>query len=218
MCTGKSSPLDCIKQLLRETFSDSPPAVIRNRKPPWEKENTEEPGDTLRQELREKRSTLLEKAEERWQKKYDGSVKGNMFREIAPDAKCTIKLSKLPLAAFLRNSPRLILSKLVQFRSGHALVGAWFRRMDIQSAEHACACGELESIPHILCHCVLREDIRYILRDSYASLEEKVLLGTFKGLVAVAKFIAEDSKRQSQASHSGASDPHSSQLVGGLST
>jgi hypothetical protein len=46
---------------LRETFSDSPPAVIRNTKPPWEKENTEEPGDTLRQELREKRSTLLEK-------------------------------------------------------------------------------------------------------------------------------------------------------------
>ena len=103
---------------------DSPPAAIRNRKPPWEKENTEEPGDTLRQELREKRSTLLEKAEERWQKKYDGSVKGNRFREIAPDAKCTIKLSKLPLAAFLRNSPRLIMSKLVQFRSGHALVGA----------------------------------------------------------------------------------------------
>ena len=155
------------KELLRETFSDSPPAVIRNRKPPWEKENTEEPGDTLRQELREKRSTLLEKAEERWQKKYDGSVKGNRFREIAPDAKCTIKLSKLPLAAFLRNSPRLILSKLVQFRSGHALVGAWFRRMDIQSAEHACACGELESIPHILCHCVLREDI----------------LGTFYGIL-----------------------------------
>jgi hypothetical protein len=58
----------------------------------------------------------------------------------------------------------------------------------------------------------------YILRDSCASLEEKVPLGTFKGLVAVAKFITEDSKRQSQASHSGALDPHSSQLVGGLST
>jgi hypothetical protein len=70
--------------------------------------------------------------------------------------------------------------------------------MDIQYAEHACACGELESIPHILCHCVLRDDIRYILRDSCASLEEKVLLGTFKGLTtAVAKFIAEESKRQS---------------------
>jgi hypothetical protein len=52
-CTGKSSPLDCIKGLLREVFPDSPPAVSRNRKPPWEKENTEEPGDTLLQELRE---------------------------------------------------------------------------------------------------------------------------------------------------------------------
>jgi hypothetical protein len=83
-------------------------------------------------------------------------------------------------------------------------VGAWFRKMDIQSAEHACACGELESIPHILCHSVLREDIRYILRDSCGSLDEKVLSGTFKGLVAVAKFIAEDSKRRSQASPSGA--------------
>jgi hypothetical protein len=148
--------------------------------------------------------SLFQRAEENRQEKYDGSVKGHRFREIAPDTKCTIKLSKLPLAAFLRNSPRLILSKLVQFRSGHELVGPWFRRMDIQSAEHACACGELESIPHILCYCVLREDIRYISRDSCASLEEKVLLGTVKGLVAVAKFIAEDSKRQSQASHSGA--------------
>jgi hypothetical protein len=85
----------------------------------------------------------------------------------------------------------------------HALLGAWFRRMDmdIQSAEHACACGELESIPHILCHCV---NIRYIT-ESCASLEEKVLLRTFKGLTAVAKFIAEDSKRWSQARHSGAS-------------
>jgi hypothetical protein len=190
------------KELLRETFSDSPPDVIRNRKTPWETENTEEPGDTLRQELREKRSTLLEKAEERWQKKYDGSVKGNRFREIAPDAKYTIKLSKLPLAAFLRNSPRLILSKLVQFRSGHALMGAWF----LKHGHPICGTclRELESISHILCHCVLREDIRYILQDSCASLEEKVLLGTFKGLTAVAKFIAEESKRQSQASHSGA--------------
>jgi hypothetical protein len=66
--------------------------------------------------------------------------------------------------------------------------------MGIQSAEHACACGELESIPHILCHCVLREDIRYILRDSCASLGEKVLLGTFEGLTAVAKLISKNSK------------------------
>jgi hypothetical protein len=57
----------------------------------------------------------------------------------------------------------------------------------------------------------------YGILDSCASLEEKVLLGIFKGLIAVAKFIAEDSKRQSQASHSGALDPHSSQLDGGLS-
>jgi hypothetical protein len=78
--------------------------------------------------------------------------------------------------------------------------------MGIQSSEHAWAGGELESIRHILRHCVLREDIRYILRDSCASLEEQVLLGTFKGLTAVAKFIAEDSKRQSQASHSKALD------------
>jgi hypothetical protein len=46
-----------------------------------------------------------------------------------------------------------------------------------------------------------------------ATLEEKVLLETFKGLTAVAKFVAEDSKQQSLVSHSGVLDPHSSQLV-----
>jgi hypothetical protein len=53
-------------------------------------------------------------------------------------------------------------------------VDAWFRKMGSQSAERACVCGELESIRHILDHCVLREDIRNILRHSFASLEEKI--------------------------------------------
>jgi hypothetical protein len=48
------------------------------------------------------------------------------------------------------------------------------QRMAVQSAEHHRDCGELESMPNILFNCVHREDIRYVLRDSCTSLEEKI--------------------------------------------
>ena len=99
---------------------------------------------------------------------------------------------------------------------GHALVGAWFKRMNIQDAEHECSCGELESISHILFSWELKEGIRHTLRDASASLEEKYLLGSVKGLKAVAKFLSEDSTRH-QVSQSGALDPQSSQHDEGLS-
>jgi hypothetical protein len=54
----------------------------------------------------ENRNALLQNAVEKLQKKYDGNVKGNRFRELVPDTKCTIQLSKLPLAAFLRETRR----------------------------------------------------------------------------------------------------------------
>ena len=55
----------------------------------------------------------------------------------------------------------LVLSKIVQFRTGHALVGAWSQFMDVQPS-YEWSCGELESIPNILKDCVLREHIRDI--------------------------------------------------------
>jgi len=85
--------------------------------------------------------------------------------------------------------------------------------MGIQSAEHHLACESWSTFLISLSNVTLREDIRYILRDSCTSLEEKVLvlLRTIKGLTAMVKFLTEDSKR-CQPNHAGASDPQSSQL------
>jgi hypothetical protein len=81
-------------------------------------------------------------------------------------------VNKLPLVKYLRSSPRHVLSRIVQFRNGHALVGEWFQRLNIQVA-YECSCGHLESISHILKECVLREHIRDILRRVSPSLEEQ---------------------------------------------
>jgi hypothetical protein len=82
-------------------------------------------------EFQEKRNAVIQRAMEQWQHKYGISDKGSRFRELVSDATCTIKLSKLPLAALLQETSRLILSKLVQFQSRHELVGAWFQCMGI---------------------------------------------------------------------------------------
>jgi hypothetical protein len=84
-------------------------------------------------------------------------------------------------------------------------VGAWFQRLNIQTLND-CSCEELESIPHILKDCVLREHIHDILRKVSA-----------EGLKAMAEFVASDSTRR-LGDHAGASDPHSGQPGGGLST
>jgi hypothetical protein len=159
----------------------------------------------------------LRKQKKDGKKNYDGNVKRNRFREIAPDAKCTIKLSKLPLAAFLRNSPILILSKLVQFRSGHVLVVAWIQRMGIQSAEHHRICRELELIPHITSAFVPFERILHTSRETLVPLMRKrFFLETIKLFAAVAKLLTEDSMR-SQAIGTGDSEPQSMSFDGGLS-
>jgi hypothetical protein len=47
-----------------------------------EEKSTDESGDFLHQEFREKRNALLQNAVEKWQEKYDGNAKGNRFREL----------------------------------------------------------------------------------------------------------------------------------------
>jgi hypothetical protein len=121
--------------------------------------------------------------EGQWQILYDTDTKGERFRRLVPDVKCTTNVNKLPLVAYLRKAPRYVLSKTVQFRTGHALVAAWFQRMNVQTS-YDCSCGELESISHILKDCVLREHIRDILRKVSPTLEEKALpryRGGFEG-------------------------------------
>jgi hypothetical protein len=64
---------------------------------------------------------------------------------------------------------------------------------------------------------VLREHILDILRKVSPTLEEKALLDTAEGLKAIAEFVAADSTL-GLGDYAGASDRHSSQTGGSLST
>ena len=53
-----------------------------------------------------------------------------------------------------------------------------------------CPCGTLQTIQHILKECVLSETRRHFLREVSPTLEERVLLGTARGIKAMEKFLA----------------------------
>ena len=88
-----------------------------------------------------------------------------------------------PLKWTLQDAPRRILSKLVQYRSGNGLVGAWRRNLTVPVEL-------LQTIQHILKEYVLSETRRHFLREISPTLEERVLLGTARGIKAMEKFLA----------------------------
>ena len=65
----------------------------------------------------DKQILLLKKAEERWQEQYDNDPKGAWFRQMEPRMVCTTSVTQLRLKWTLRDAPRRILSKIVQYRS-----------------------------------------------------------------------------------------------------
>jgi hypothetical protein len=105
---------------------------------------------------------------------------------------CTTSVTQLRLKWTLRDAPRRILRKIVQYRSGHGLVGAWRQRISRgeDTEEFNCPCGTLQTIQHILKECVLSETRRHFLREVSPTLVERVLLGTVRGIKAMEKFLA----------------------------
>ena len=140
----------------------------------------------------DKQILLLKKAEERWQEQYDNDPRCAWFRQMEPKMECTTSVTQLRLKWTLRDAPRRILSKIVQYRSGHGLVGAWRQRISRgeDMEEFNCPCGTLQTIQHILKECVLSETRRHFLREVSPTLEERVLLGTARGIKAMEKFLA----------------------------
>jgi hypothetical protein len=102
---------------------------------------------------------------------------------MEPKMVCTTSVTQLRLKWTLRDAPRRILSKIVQYWSGHGLVGAWRQRISRgeDTEEFNCPCGTLQTIQHILKECVLSETRRHFLREVSLTLEERVLLGTARG-------------------------------------
>ncbi|KAA8917314.1 hypothetical protein TRICI_000530 [Trichomonascus ciferrii] len=87
-----------------------------------------------------------------WQANYSREMEtGKKYKQIVKKARCTVYAKRLRLFDVMKTWSRYVISKLVQFRTGHALVGGWFKELGIQRDEgYNCDCGELETIQHII--------------------------------------------------------------------
>ncbi|KIO16976.1 hypothetical protein M407DRAFT_85414 [Tulasnella calospora MUT 4182] len=87
--------------------------------------------------------------------------------------------------------PRRIFGLVTQARSGHAFMGKYYKRF-VPSEETGCPCGEADpqTRKHIIQQCGLYREYRYILEEEVPDLNLADILGSDKGVRALAKFIA----------------------------
>ncbi|KAJ7820707.1 hypothetical protein B0H14DRAFT_2519685 [Mycena olivaceomarginata] len=87
------------------------------------------------------------------------------------------------------NTKREVYGQLVQCRTGHAFIGEYDAKF-VPLERIACQCGErYQTREHILQECEKYEQQRDLLRDASAELSLPDILGTEKGLQALAKFL-----------------------------
>jgi ribonuclease HI len=81
-------------------------------------------------------------------------------------------------------------ARLNQAILGHAHIGAYYMRMNIPEPSE-CPCGEarIQTREHIIQDCELFEAQRHLLHDVDSTLSLSKLLGTKKGLLAMAAFL-----------------------------
>ena len=94
-----------------------------------------------------------------------------------------------PLKSFMSSVSRHTFSKLFQLRTGHGVLGKYFRTRGIDERDHNCECGQLETVEHVLKECPLHPAERDLLRKVSPELDPKILVDTKKGLGAVVKFL-----------------------------
>ena len=86
--------------------------------------------------------------------------------------------------------PRHVHTRIIQTITGHGFIGEYYSRFlpDIP-AECPCETTDTQTRSHILTDCPLLEEHRHLLREASQDLSPAVILGTHKGLEALAKFI-----------------------------
>jgi hypothetical protein len=117
--------------------------------------------------------------------------------------------STKPWRLFRENcsGPRHITTRLIQAITGHAFFGNYYSRFR-PSDPTACPCGQTprQTREHIICECSLHEHARHHLRKVSKTLSLPIILGSFKGLSAFVKFLA-DSTAFTKTSTPSNSDP-----------
>jgi hypothetical protein len=154
----QGTPLGKLKSLLAERHAFRPAVEVCLSGPPWERR----PGPDIEtakewNRIIDLRKEVKKYTIELWQANYSSGVEsGKIYRQMVKEAKC-----KLRMFDVMQTWPRYVLSKLVQFRTGHALVGGWFKDRGIQKDEgYNCGCGQLETINHTIKQYPKREKER----------------------------------------------------------
>lgn len=102
-----------------------------------------------------------------------------------------IQPSLRPASHFYRLAKsRHIFGLVTQCRTGHAFTGEYYDRF-VPMIETDCPCGAgLQTCSHILTECERYDAHRHILTEAVPSLHIPDILGTEKGITALAKFIS----------------------------
>jgi hypothetical protein len=133
------------------------------------------------------RSNALRRAKEktlaRWTKEWKAEPRRGGFGDanrIKPKAKPTKLFKELS---------REVFGRLVQCRTGHSYTGEYYKWFHIEE-ETTCSCGEeIQSREHILRECPKYDSHRHILKEVSKDVALQEILGTKKGIEALAEFI-----------------------------
>lgn len=125
-----------------------------------------------------------EKALEKWEREWKRTPPSGEFA-VANRLKPRWKPRE-----HVAHTPREVFSRLTQCRTKHAFIGEYYARF-VPDETTRCTCGaRFQTREHVIKDCPKHEEHRYILEEADAQMELGVLLGTKKGLEAMAKFLA----------------------------
>ena len=158
-----------------------------SKRPPWKLSNYLR-GVRSDKALQKLKSSLHVASRNEWQSDYDTPGETSHYYSIVKKELYGGKYPN-PLKSFMSSVSRHTFSKLFQLRTGHGVLGKYFRTRGIDERDHNCECGQLETVEHVLKECPLHPAERDLLKKVSPELDPKILLDTKKGLGAVVKFL-----------------------------
>ena len=133
-----------------------------------------------------KKRVMKEEALERWTSVWRNNPTGNRSLYHPADR----FLPSLNPSWQMRHLPRQLFGLVLQCRTGHAFMGEYYVRHNIDEPV-GCSCGaELQTREHILSECPKYAEWCHLLLEQSNTLSMTALLGTENGVKALADFIA----------------------------
>ena len=144
----------------------------------------------LRTRQRENQVKSLAKWQERYQVFLTSNV-GKWYKEVTKeDLKGpATSIAKLVTTDVFRNSPREILSRITQFRTGNGDIGSYLQKKKVPKDNYNCKCGKLEKVQHIIKYCQKTAPKRGVLFGISPDLDLAQFLNTPKGLQAMKEYL-----------------------------